>query len=210
MSHEVGAQPSLGARQIVLDQQCGRFHQVRILGRGSEEARPRLIRAGRVAGNIEMIREQAPRVGGIGFQLQCAPQRDNRLADAPRLATRNTQLQMHGSRMRLLPGQRVENLNRKLSVTRNPVRGAQNQASMRMARNGLEDLTCLLGGERGIPLQQSGSMPQRNIQCSNGLRSTVQLNIQSIPAHCYGLIRISRRRFVKSTTRVGGARKQPN
>jgi hypothetical protein len=25
-------------------------------------------------------------------------------------------------------------------------------------------------------------MPERNIQCSNGLRNAVQLNIQSIPA----------------------------
>jgi hypothetical protein len=53
-------------------------------------------------------------------------------------------------------------------------------------------------------------MPQRNIQCSYGLRSAVQLNIQSIPAHCYSLIRISRRRFVKSTTGVGGPSVPPN
>src|SRR5712672_2889625 len=53
---------------------------------------------------------------------------------------------------------------------------------MRMTRNGLEDLTRLLGRKRSIPLQQSGGMPQRNIQCSNGLRNAVQLNIQSIPA----------------------------
>src|ERR1700722_12213923 len=95
-------------------------------------------------------------------------------------------------------------------MTGDALRGAQNQARMRMARNGLEDLARLLGGERGIPLEQSGSMPQRNIQCSHGLRSAVQLNIQSIPAHCYGLIRISRRRFVKSTTGVGGPSALPN
>src|SRR5450631_4117474 len=79
-----------------------------------------------------------------------------------------------------------------------------------MTRNGLEDLTRLLGGERGIPLEQSGSMPQRNIQCSYGLRSAVQLNIQSIPAHCSRLIRISRRSFVKSTTSLGGTSMLPN
>jgi len=60
--------------------------------------------------------------------------------------------------------------------------GPENQARMRMTRHRLEDLTGLLGGKRSIPLQQSGCMPQRNIQCPNGLRSAVQLNIQSIPA----------------------------
>src|SRR5260370_5470069 len=80
--------------------------------------------------------------------------------------------------------------------------GPKNQSRMRMTRNGLEDLTRLLGGKRSIPLQQSGSMPQRNIQCPNGLRSVVQLNIQSIPAVCYVLIRISAGRFVKSATGI--------
>jgi hypothetical protein len=73
-----------------------------------------------------------------------------------------------------------------------------------MTRNRLEDLARLLGGKRSIPLQQSGSMPQRNIQCPNGLRSAVQLNIQSIPADCYELIRISGDRFVKSATAILG------
>src|ERR1700722_2091058 len=95
-------------------------------------------------------------------------------------------------------------------MTGDALRGAQNQARMRMARNGLEDLSRLLGGERGLPLQQSGSMPQRNIQCPYGLRSAVQLNIQSIPAYCSQLIRISRSAFVKSTTNLGGASIQPN
>jgi hypothetical protein len=45
-------------------------------------------------------------------------------------------------------------------------------------------------------------MPQRNIQCPNGLRSAVQLNIQSIPAVCCDLIRISGGRFVKSATGI--------
>ncbi len=84
-----------------------------------------------------------------------------------------------------------------------PMRGAQNQPRMRMPGDGLEDLVRLLDRESGILLQQSCSMPKRNIQCSNGLRSAVQLSIQSIPADCYGLIRISRRRFVKSATGVG-------
>src|SRR5260370_24072899 len=58
---------------------------------------------------------------------------------------------------------------------------SENQARMRVTRNGLEDLTRLLGGKRSIPLQQSGSMPQRNVQCPNGLRNVVQLSIQSRP-----------------------------
>jgi hypothetical protein len=47
-------------------------------------------------------------------------------------------------------------------------------------------------------------MAQRNIQCPNGLRNAVQLNIQSIPVVRYRVIRISRSRFVKSATGVLG------
>jgi hypothetical protein len=43
-------------------------------------------------------------------------------------------------------------------------------------------------------------MPQRNIQCPNGLRNAVQLNIQSHPRSCYELIRISHGHFVKCAT----------
>src|ERR1700731_4140449 len=111
---------------------------------------------------------------------------------------------MRRCRSRLLAGERLEYLERRASLTADAVGGPENQARMRMTRNGLEDLTRLLGGKRGIPLQQSGSMPQRNIQCPNGLRNAVQLNIQSIPVVRLHLIRISRARFVKSATGVLG------
>jgi len=104
----------------------------------------------------------------------------------------------------LFAGQRLEDLERQPSLAADAVSSSENQARMRMTRNGLEDLTRLLGGKRGIPLQQSGSMPQRNIQCPNGLRNAVQLNIQSIPVVRYRVIRISRSRFVKSATGVLG------
>src|SRR5882724_9718254 len=110
---------------------------------------------------------------------------------------------MRGGRPRLLAGQRLEYLERQPSLAADAMGGPENQARMRMTRNGLEDLTRLLGRKRSIPLQQSGSMPQRNIQCSNGLRNAVQLkNIQWIPVDCYELIRISGGRFVKSATDI--------
>jgi len=71
-----------------------------------------------------------------------------------------------------------------------------------MPGDGLQDLVRLLYSEPGVPLQQSCSMPQRNIHCPNGLRNAVQLNIQSIPVVRYQLIRISRAGFVKSATGV--------
>lgn len=77
--------------------------------------------------------------------------------------------------------QRLQHFERRLVAARQPMRGSKNQARARMARNGLENLSRLFRGERGIPLEQSRSMPQRNIQCSNGLRSAVQLNIQIDP-----------------------------
>src|ERR1700692_2012031 len=117
---------------------------------------------------------------------------------------------MGGCGSRLLPAERFKYPHREVSATGEAVRSTQNQTRVRMARNCLEDLSRVLGGERGLPLEQSGSMPQRNIQCPYGLRSAVQLNIQSIPAYCSQLIRISRSAFVKSTTNLGGASMQPN
>ena|ERR1700722_12547171 len=78
--------------------------------------------------------------------------------------------------------------------------GAQNQARMRVTRGGLQDLARLLYSESGIPIQKSCSVTKCNLERSNRFRNTVQLTIQLIPAECYDLIRISRSRFVKSTT----------
>jgi hypothetical protein len=69
----------------------------------------------------------------------------------------------------LLAGQRLEHLERSLSLAGAPMSGTQNQPGMRMSGDGLEDLVHLFYRESGIPLQQSCSMPKRNIQCSNGL-----------------------------------------
>jgi hypothetical protein len=78
--------------------------------------------------------------------------------------------------------------------------GPENQARTRMPRDCFEDFARLFRGKRSVSFQQSGGVPQRNVQCSNGLRNAVQLNIQSIPADCYDLIRISLGYFVKSAT----------
>jgi hypothetical protein len=137
---------------------------------------------------IEVIGEQAPTIRRTRLQLHSPAQGRDRFAPSVSLAARDSKLEMYGRGMRLLAGQRLEYLERQLSLAGDATGGPENQARMRMARNRLEDLTRLLGGKRSIPLQQSGSMPQRNIQCSNGLRNAVQLNIQSIPADflsCY-------------------------
>ena len=99
---------------------------------------------------------------------------------------------------------RFQHIERQLRLTPDAMGGPENQSRTRMTRNCFEDFARLFRGKRSVSLQQSGSMPQRNIQCPNGLRNAVQLNIQSIPAGCYGLIRISRACFVKSTTRFVG------
>src|SRR5258708_15779071 len=141
-----------------------------------------LVRPLSVALRIEAIGEQAPTIGRTRLQLHCAAQGGNRCVPPPGFAARDPKLEMHGRGMRLLTRKRLEYLERRVSLAADAMGGPENQARMRMTRNGLEDLTRLLGGKRSIPLQQSGSMPQRNIQCPNGLRSAVQLNIQSIPA----------------------------
>jgi hypothetical protein len=56
-----------------------------------------------------------------------------------------------------------------LSAAGAPMSGAENQSGMRVSGDGLEDLVHLFNRESGILLQQSCSMPKRNIQCSNGL-----------------------------------------
>jgi hypothetical protein len=56
-----------------------------------------------------------------------------------------------------------------LSPAGAPMSGAENQPCMRVSGDGLEYLVHLFYRESGILLQQSCSMPERNIQCSNGL-----------------------------------------
>jgi hypothetical protein len=154
---------------------------VRIFVGRLEVARPRLVRPVRIAHEIELVGEQSPGIGGVGLQLQCTLQRGDRLADAARLAAGDGEFQVRGRRSRLLPGQRLEYVERQLSFAGDAMRSAENQTRMRMARNRLEDFARLLGGKRSIPLQQSGGMPQRNLHCPNGLRNDVQLSIQSHP-----------------------------
>jgi hypothetical protein len=66
-----------------------------------------------------------------------------------------------------------------------------------MTRNGPQDLTRLFGGKRSIPVQQSGSMRERNIERSNGFRETIQWNIPG-RYHFYLFIKCRLRRIVKS------------
>jgi hypothetical protein len=122
-----------------------------------------------IALRIEAIGEQAPTVRRTRLQLHGPAQRSDRVGPSASLAARDSKLQMYGRGMRLLARERLEYLERRAGLTADAVGGPENQARMRMARNGLEDLTRLLRGKRSIPLQQSGSMPQRNIQCPNGL-----------------------------------------
>jgi hypothetical protein len=80
------------------------------------------------------------------------------------------------------------------------MRRAQDETCMGMSGDGFKDLVRLLYSESGIPLQKSCSMTECNVERSNWLRNAVQLNIQSIPAKCYELIRSSPACFVKSAT----------
>ena len=182
------AQPHFGLRQIVRDQGCRRLHQTRILVGGLEVVRPRVIGAARIARQVQLIRQQAPGVCRVVLQLQRPPQRGDGLLRAPRFAAGDGELQMRGRQSGLLQGERLEHLERTLRTSGNAVCSAQDQPRVRMSRDGFEDFVHLLDRECGILLQQSRSMPQRNVQCSDGLRSAVQMNIQSIPVNCYELI----------------------
>ncbi len=159
MPDKMRAQSRLGLRQIVRDQRRGRFHQARILGRGPEIARSRLVRAARIAVQVEVIGEQAPGIGGVRFELQCAAQRGDRLGHASGLCAGDGKLQVRGGRSRLLSGERLEHLERELGVSGDAMSCAENQPGMRMSGDGLQDLVRLFYRETGVLLQQSCSMP---------------------------------------------------
>src|ERR1700687_266400 len=139
---------------------------------------PRLVRTVRVTQRVQLLGQHAPGVDRIRLELQCAPKGHDRVARVARFALGDGEFNVDRSGPWLLAGERLEHLERELRMTGDAVCRAENQPRMRMTRNGLEDLTRLLGRECRIPLQQSGCMPQRNVQCSNWLRYAVQLNIQ--------------------------------
>ena len=93
---------------------------------------------------------------------------------------------MHGRRPRLFPGEGLEYFERRSTLAADASGGAQDQAGMRMTWNGLEDLACLLGGKRGILLQQPRGVAKRHIERSNRLKSAVRLAFQVIP-NSFGL-----------------------
>ena len=84
---------------------------------------------------------------------------------------------MRGRRSGLLAGQRLEYIERQLSVAGDAVSCAENQARMRVPGGGLQDLARLLYSESGIPFQKSCSVTKCNFERSNRLRNAVQLAI---------------------------------
>ena len=113
----MGAQASLGQRQLVLHQRRGSFHQPRILGGRLEVARTRLVGTARVARRVQFVGQQSPGIGRVGFQLSGAAQRLHRLAAAARGAAGHREFQMRRSRTRLLARQRLQHLEGELRLT---------------------------------------------------------------------------------------------
>jgi hypothetical protein len=84
--------------------------------------------------------------------------------------------------MRLLASERLQDFECKIGPTGNAVSGTQYQARARVLGYRFKDFTRLFRGECGIPLQESRGVSERDVHCPHGLRSAVQLNIQTIPA----------------------------
>ena len=62
MRLQVGTQPRIRDRQIVLDERRGGSHEARIARRRPQVARTRLIRRVGVAARVALVGEQAPAV----------------------------------------------------------------------------------------------------------------------------------------------------
>jgi hypothetical protein len=165
---------------------------------------PRRIRPVRITDQIQLLGEHAPCVDRIWLQLQRAPHGRDRFGRAAGLAQGDGEFYVDGRCPRLLTRESLENAEGSARLSGVSMSGSQNQTGIRMPRNSFQNLIRLLYRESGVRSQQSCSMAQRNIQCPNGLRNAVQLNIQSIPVVRYRVIRISRSRFVKSATGVLG------
>jgi hypothetical protein len=181
----VRSQSAVCQRQIVLQQRRRRLRQAWIVSCCRYIPHPCIPGTARVAVRLEIVRQDSPPVRGRGLQIYRPAYGRDTCAQVPRLGAGDPKLQVHRCRVRQLAPKWFEYFERQLHLTDYAVRGTQNQTRTRMGRNGLEDLACVLRGESGITLQQSRGTPKRHIQCSNGLRNAVQLNILSIPTDCY-------------------------
>jgi hypothetical protein len=97
------------------------------------------------------------------------------------LAERQTQLQVDGTRSRLLAGQALEHLHGGLAPSSQPLRSAQHQARMGMTWNYLQNLDRLFRGKGGVLPQQLRRMVECDIERSRRLCSTTHRNIPGTP-----------------------------
>jgi hypothetical protein len=131
--------------------------------------RPRLIGGLRLTLRVQSVGKQAPGVRGSGLQLHGAAQRGECPGSAAGLAPGDPEFQVRSGRMRLLQGQRFQNFESGLRPAAAPVRSAEYQAGVRMARIHTEYFARLLRGELGIFLEQTRRVSQRNVDRPNRL-----------------------------------------
>jgi hypothetical protein len=115
-------------------------------------AHPAGIGAGRVAVRLEMISEQPPPVRGAGLEMHGMPERRDRFMPKARFAARNRELEMHGSRPRLLARQGLKDFERGRCAPTTAMRGPENEPSDRMGGTDVQNFSRLLRREVRIVL----------------------------------------------------------
>jgi hypothetical protein len=122
----------LSDREIVCDERRGGLQQPRIVRRGLDEARPCLIRTGRIAGSIELIGEQTPPVRKVGHERNGTAQCRDRLRASIRFREGGSELEEHGADRGLLACQGLEHLEGGLRLAGDPLCGAEDEPSVRV------------------------------------------------------------------------------
>ena len=164
---QVSSEARLGDREIVRDESSRGLQQPRIVRRGLDVAGTREICASQIAGGIELIGEQTPAIGEVGLERNGAAQRRDRLGAASGLPERRSKLQVYRRRPRLFPRQGFEHLERRLQLTGEALRCAEDEARAWLARERPQNLTGLFRGQRRALLEQSPGVRERKINRSD-------------------------------------------
>ena len=166
------AQQRFGDRDAAFDERDRRFEQLRIPRRGLDAAGRARRPPARFADDREVVRQRAPRVGMLGFEVDCAPQcRDRILAAAARA---NTPCRARNARRPTWGAQPINPSSTAIAarqVAACTVRGPENQCGRRLARHYLEDLASLFGRGGRVGFQKAGGVAERHFETCHAARS---------------------------------------
>ena len=162
-------QQRFGIGETVLGQRIGGLQQARI-ARGMADVREiGGIRAFGIADAAQVVGQRQPGLRQFGLERQRCAQRLQGLVAAAGAGQRQAEFVMHQGGARLLPDQRLQDLQRLGRAPAQAVRSRQHQQRRRMRIDHPQDLGGLLAGQLGIAGEQARSVVQGDIKAGGGV-----------------------------------------